>query len=81
MFLFNDGLSLMISRLSEPWTCRLNPLSATPTKMVKYIQTIRWLMPLSVFEHIVGLALNGLRGTIIFHIFSLAVMISLQHGN
>ena len=49
--------------------------------MVKYIQTIRWLMPLSVFEHIVGLALNGLRGTIIFHIFSLAVMISLQHGN
>ena len=42
----------------------LNPLSANPNKMFKHTQTIRPLLPtncLSVFDHFVGMALEGLR--------------------
>ena len=36
--------------------------------MIKHIQTIRWLLPtifLSVFDHFVGLALKGLKITLV----------------
>ena len=42
----------------------INPLSASPHKMVKHTQTIHRQKPtncLSVFDHFVGLALKGLR--------------------
>ena len=40
------------------------PSSTNPTKMVKHIQTIGWLLPtncLNTFDHFVGLARNVLR--------------------
>ena len=50
--LVRNGLAFLI----------LNPLSAKPHKMFKHTQTIRRLMStnfLSVFNHLVGLALKG----------------------
>ena len=42
----------------------INPLKRQPHKMVKHTQTIRRLLPtncLSVFDHLVELAVKGLR--------------------